>query len=169
MCTVSSLSLRWDWLYLILRTSIRLNISRSQYLPLDSRSLFSLALCRDVQLDVLLLEARRVLRHGSSPSVRASQLIYACMGAYQYFPLCVHGGIPIFFISSRTGLYELHCNLAEHHELLSYTFTALVTSNHVLGTMPRPGLNPARRGHPVKVIEWKFARVIQARPQRNNL
>ena len=102
-----------------------LSLSRSQFLPLDSRSLFSLALCRDVQLDVLLLDARRVLRHGSSPSVRASQLIYACMGAYQYFPLCVHGGIPIFSISSRTGLYELHCNLAEQHLLVLITRSQL--------------------------------------------
>ena len=91
------------------------------------------------------------------------------MGAYQYFPLCVHGGIPIFSISSRTGLYELHCNLAEQHALVLVARLQLVTSNNVLGTMPRPGLNPARRGHPVKVIEWKFARVIQARPQMNNL
>ena len=74
-----------------------------------------------------------------------------------------HPNIP----GPRTGLYELHCNLAEQH--IRYTFTAIVASNNVLGTMPRPGLNPARRGHPVKVIEWKFARVIQARPQMNNL
>ena len=132
MCTVSSLSLRWDWLYLILRTSIRLNISRSQYLPLDSRSLFSLALCRDVQLDVLLLGAQRVLRHGSSPSVRASQLY-----------ICVHGGIPIFSIMRAWG----HPNILKFIAPVSancteicrtrpcYTFTTLVTCNNALGTM----------------------------------
>ena len=153
MCTVSSLSLRWDWLYLILRIDLTslsslffLSLSRSQYLPLDSRSLFSLALCRDVQLDVLLLGAQRVLRHGSSPSVRASQLY-----------ICVHGGIPIFSIMRAWG----HPNILKFIAPVSancteicrtrpcYTFTTLVTCNNALGTMPRPGLNPARRGYPV--------------------